>query len=188
MGSRWLGNDHADLAVARILDGAEAEIAEQGVAATTMAAIAARAGCSRATVYAYFPNRHELRLAVADRAAVRIADDVAAATADITDPERRLVEAVLASVAAVRATPPLAAWLTPAEVGYVHELSRRSDVIDAIASAFAGALDGDGEPDLLAQWIIRVVVSLLTMPGRDENEERALVERFVGPVLRPATI
>jgi AcrR family transcriptional regulator len=179
-----MSQDRADLAVQRILDGAEAEFAARGVAATTMAAIARRAGCSRATVYAYFPNRHELRLAVVNRAAVRVADQVAAATAHLTDPDRRLVEAVLGSVAAVRATPSLAFWFTPAEMAYVHELAHSSNVIDTIVSGFADGLRGAGDDRALrARWILRIIVSLLTMPGRDDAEERALVEQFVAPSL-----
>jgi AcrR family transcriptional regulator len=182
MSAGWMSRDRADLAAQRILDGAEAEFADRGVAATTMAGIARRAGCSRATVYAYFTDRHELRLAVVNRAAVRVADQVATATAHLADPDRRLVEAVLGSVAAVRATPSLAFWFTPAEMAYVHELSHSSDVIDAIVSEFADTLAGAREDRALqARWILRVIVSLLTMPGHDDAEERALVERFVAP-------
>ena len=182
MTAGWLSEDRADSAVRHILDGAEAEFADHGVAATTMAAIARRAGCSRATVYAYFANRHQLRLAVVNRAAIRIADQVAAATADLAEPEQRLVEAVLGSVAAVRATPSLASWFTPAEMASVHELADSSEVTDAIVSGFTDAVALPDEDRVLrARWILRVIVSLLTMPGRDDVEERALVERFVAP-------
>jgi AcrR family transcriptional regulator len=201
MSTDWMSEDRADRAGQRILDGAEVEFAERGVAKTTMAAIARRAGCSRATVYAYFPNRHELRLAVVDRAAVRIADQVTIATAHLADPDQRLVEAVLEAVATVRATPSLAFWFTPAEVAHVHELADSSDVIDMIVSGFTDGLAGasgaaatvagpsarsDGQA-LRARWILRVIVSLLTMPGRDDAEERALVERFVAPSLAAAS-
>ena len=179
-----MSQDRADRAVQRILDGAEVEFAERGVAKTTMAGIARRVGCSRATVYAYFPNRRHLRLAVVDRAAVRIAEQVASATAHLTDPDRRLAEAVLSAVAAVRAEPSLAFWFTAAEIGYVHELARSSDVIDRIVSGFTDNFGGGADDQSLeAQWILRIIVSLLTMPGRDEAEERAMVERFVIPSL-----
>ena len=36
---------------------------------------------------------------------------------------------------------------------------------------------------LAARWLVRVIVSLLIAPGRDEAEERAIVERFVVPAL-----
>lgn len=184
----WLREDRADLATERILDAAEAEIAEAGVAGATMAAIAVRAGCSRATVYAYFPNRHQLRLAVVNRGAVRVAREVVGATATIDDPGHRLTEALLRSVEAVRSTPTLAAWFRPAEQGYAHELAHSSQVVDAVTSGFVEALGGDAEDQALrAQWIVRVVISLLTAPGRDQAEERALVERIVTPGLLATT-
>jgi hypothetical protein len=36
-----------------------------------------------------------------------------------------------------------------------------------------------------ARWLVRVIVSLLALPGDSEEEERAQVERFVAPVLLP---
>ena len=32
-----------------------------------------------------------------------------------------------------------------------------------------------------ARWLVRVIVSLLIVPGRDDADERAMVERFVVP-------
>ena len=37
-----------------------------------------------------------------------------------------------------------------------------------------------------ARWVVRVTVSLLAMPGRDRVEERALLERFLVPVILDA--
>ncbi len=39
------------------------------------------------------------------------------------------------------------------------------------------------ETRLRARWMVRVVISLLALPGESESEERALVERFVAPPL-----
>ena len=182
MTAGWLRQDRIDLAVERILDAAEVEFAERGVGRATMAAIAERSGCSRATLYTYFANRHELRMAVVNRAAVRIADQVAAGTDHIVDPEEKLVEAVLSSVAAVRATPSLAFWFEPSELAYVHEVAQSSEVIGAIVTRFADTVTDDREgATLFVRWVLRLIVSLLTMPGRDDGEERALVERFLVP-------
>ena len=41
----------------------------------------------------------------------------------------------------------------------------------------------DPSSGLRARWLVRVVVSLLTMPGDSEAEERALIEHFVAPGL-----
>ena len=49
----------------------------------------------------------------------------------------------------------------------------------AVLRRFLPYLWPAGEPGLKA----RVIVSLLTVPARDDEEERALVERFVAPVV-----
>ncbi len=43
-------------------------------------------------------------------------------------------------------------------------------------------IDVVGDP-LAARWLLRCVVSMLMMPGHDEVEERAFVERFVAPLV-----
>ena len=85
----------------------------------------------------------------------------------------------------MRSTPALAAWFAPDEAGPANRLAVSSEVIEAIAGEFLGEA-GD---DLAARWLVRSVVSLLTNPGADEAEERALVERFLVPSVlggRPA--
>ena len=34
-----------------------------------------------------------------------------------------------------------------------------------------------------ARWMVRVIVSILTMPGDSDEEERAMIERFVVPAV-----
>ena len=43
------------------------------------------------------------------------------------------------------------------------------------------------DPDA-AQWVIRVVLSLLFWPIGDSNAERLFVERFVGPALHNRSV
>ena len=37
-----------------------------------------------------------------------------------------------------------------------------------------------------ARWVVRLLTSLLMFPGRDEADEKAMVEEFVVPILTPA--
>ena len=97
------------------------------------------------------------------------------------------MEVILRSVREVRNNPATAAWFAPAESGRAAHMSRGSEPIDTLAQAFLNRLPGpnaQASPDpLRARWLVRVIVSLLSMPGEDEAEERALVERFVAPVV-----
>lgn len=177
------------MAVTRILDGAGAAFADLGVEATTTVDIARYAGCSRGTVYRYFATRRDLDRAYVNREALRLAPKIAAQVRAIADPRRRLVEAVLAAVGTVRADPRLAVWFTPADAGSTAGLTRDSEVLDGIAGAFVGALAGPATPEMqdgsglrdTARWVVRIIVSLLSMPGRDEDDERSIVETFVVP-------
>ncbi|WP_019931354.1 TetR/AcrR family transcriptional regulator [Nocardia sp. BMG111209] len=192
--SGWLSAEHSMRAAERILDAAAAEFAERGVAATQMADIAKAAGCSRATLYRYFDSRRAVQRAFVHRAARRVGAQVAAEIHDIGDPAAQLVAGVLASLRVVRADPLLIAWFRPGDAGLALELAETSAVVTAIADslpATAGdAAHDPGEPSL-AQWLTRVIVSLLTVPGGTEAEERAVLERFVAPLIRtgsrPAT-
>ena len=168
----------------RILDAAGRVFLVHGVTVADMTDIAAEAGCSRATLYRHFENRTALRIAYMHREARRVAAEVSSATSGYDDPAERVTEAVLTAVRIVRETPVLAAWFTPAGSSTTAGLAGASDVIESLCAAF---LDGanpvsDGAPDP-ARWLVRVVVSLLTMPGRDAADERALVARFVVPAL-----
>lgn len=180
----WLEASRRVLAAETILDAAAELFRSAGVAATGMAEVADAAGCSRATLYRYFANRHALRTAFVHREARRIGAVVAEQTADITDPELRVVEAVLAALRAVRDDPTLAAWFSQRDAGIATELAHTSDVIAALSASFGAGLGGAPQgDDPAARWLVRVVLSFLTAPGEDEADERALLTRFVAPAL-----
>jgi hypothetical protein len=105
--------------------------------------------------------------------------------ADIEDPRERITAAILASVHEVRATPTLAAWFGLGDAGIASELAGTSQVIEVLGSSFLADVWGsdDREISSRARWLVRVIVSLLTVPGADDADERAMIEQFVIPVL-----
>jgi AcrR family transcriptional regulator len=169
----WLRAEQTELAVDAILDAAGELFLERGVNRTGMTEIARAAGCSRATLYRYFPNRDDLRRAYVHREAIALGRRVRDAVAGIADPSARTTAAVLETLRLVRATPTLAAWFTSDDYGLAHRLASSSEVVAAIAG---GAPGDDG--GLAARFVVRVVVSLLAAPA-DPAEERAIVERFL---------
>lgn len=152
-----------------ILDAAAGLFVERGVNAVGMGEVAQAAGCSRATLYRYFADRHELHLAFVHREARRIGALVVTEQHDVAG-------AILAAVHHVRAAPELLAWFGTADAATTAGLAQSDELIEALGVA----LVGDEE---IARWLVRVIVSLLIVPGRDDAEERALVERFVLPGL-----
>lgn len=174
--------DRRTPAVERILDAVGALVAERGVRAVTMSDVAGAAGCSRATLYRYFPDRTELDRAYVQREALRVGALVRAEVADAVDgpmdesEDRAVVVGVLAALRHVRSTPALAAWFADADAGRTADLAAGSEVVAALGRSLAP------DPDAAA-WLVRSIVSLLTVPGRDAADEQRMVERFVVPVV-----
>lgn len=186
--SGWLADGRAELASERILDAVRALFIEKGVSGIGMAEVAEAAGCSRATLYRYFENRQALYVAFAGREARQVVERVwrdptrpAAA-----DPADRLLDGLTALLAEVRKTPHLAVWFAADNAGIVAQLSNSSAVLDALAADFVSGFR-PGLPAKAAQrvgqWVIRAMVSLLTLPGDGEDEERTMLRTFVLPFL-----
>ncbi len=175
----WLSEDRTRMAAEKILDAAGELFAEHGIGAVAMGDVATAAGCSRATLYRYFADRHELHVAYVHREARRIGGLVAADASRVRDPEKRLVTAVLSAVRRVRESPSLSAWFAGADAAATAELAQSSPVLAALGLSVV-------EDQLAARWVVRVIVSLLIAPGRDATEERLIVERFVAPALSGA--
>lgn len=73
-----------------ILDAALALLADGGLAAVTMRAIAARVGCSAMTPYGYFPDRAAILAGLRDAAFLRFAAALRAAAQGADEPLERL--------------------------------------------------------------------------------------------------
>lgn len=172
----WLDDERAQLAAQRILDAAAGLFVEKGISRVGMAEIAKAAGCSRATLYRYFADRGQLHIAFVHREALRVGERVARQLDGIVDPAERVTTAVLGAVREVRSAPTLAAWFRESESGVAADLAQSSAVIEALGMSVAGDAAA-------ARWLVRVIVSLLTVPGRDPADERAIVERFVVPAV-----
>jgi hypothetical protein len=66
-------------------------------------------------------------------------------------------------------------------------VAEHSDVITALAAAFVNSLGADDPATVESRgrWLVRVITSLLIFPGRDVADERAMVEKFVVPIVVP---
>ncbi len=186
-GNDWLGTHRSEAAVDRILDAAEQLYTQRDSDSIGMNEIARAAGCSRATLYRYFENREALRTAYVHREARRLGRKIIARTGDIEDPGQRLIASILVTLEMGRESPALASWFATTRPPVGGELAGQSDVIAALAAAFLHSL-GPDDPAVVerrARWTVRVIVSLLTYPGRDEDDERAMIEEFVLPIVTP---
>ncbi|WP_422745639.1 TetR/AcrR family transcriptional regulator [Mycobacterium sp. WMMD1722] len=185
MAAGWLADRRTEAAADRILDAAGDLFTRREAADVGMNEIARAAGCSRATLYRYFENREALQTAYAHREAQRLYRVLTERVATLTDPAARLVEGMLTALRSVRENPALSSWFAPTARPIGGELAERSDVVGAMVGAFVRSLGVEDEVtvDRQARWLVRVLTSLLMFPGRDDVEERALLEDFVAPVV-----
>jgi hypothetical protein len=100
------------------------------------------------------------------------------------DPGQRLVEGIISALHEVRESPALSSWFAPSQRPIGGEMAERSEVIKALTEAYLSALGVD-DVERRARWVVRVMVSLLVFPGRDDADERAMLEEFVLPMVMP---
>jgi AcrR family transcriptional regulator len=186
-GNDWLASHRSEAAVDRILDAAEELYTLRDQASIGMNEIARAAGCSRATLYRYFENREALRTAYVHRETHRLSRAIKEEIDGIDDPRERLIASITATLRMVRDSAALASWFAITRPPIGGELAEKSEVITALAAAFVNSL-GPEEPAIVgrrARWVVRVITSLLTYPGQDEADERAMIEEFVVPIVTP---
>ncbi len=186
-GNDWLASRRTEVAADRILDAAGKLYTERDQASIGMNEIARAAGCSRATLYRYFESREVLWTAYVHRETRRLSRAIAEQIDGIDDPRARLVASITAALRMVRESPALSSWFAVSRPPIGGELAGRSEVITALASSFVNSL-GPEDPAVVerrARWVVRVLTSLLMYPGRDEADERAMIEEFVVPIVTP---
>jgi AcrR family transcriptional regulator len=178
--------------IARLLDATEAVLHEHGYAATSVAAVCARAGTSQGGLFRHFATRQALLVATAGRVAERQTTDVPAGL-DLLDGLRHLRDRVRSPanvvwhelVHAARTDAGLRDALVPA----LREYHRRTRV------AVSGLLPAGREWTERHQTALRIVVTyldgeaavahVLPDPERDERTLRDLAE-LVRPILQEA--
>lgn len=185
MAGDWLAASRTEVAADRILDAAAALFSERDAAAVGMHEIAGAAGCSRATLYRYFENREALHTAFVNREAYRLFGELSDRVKDVEDPAERLVAGVTAALSAVRSSPALASWFAASEPPIGGEMAEQSEVINVLTATFVNSLGADDAAavERRARWLVRVITSLLVFPGRDDADEKQMLQEFVVPTL-----
>jgi len=181
----------------RILDAAESCLRRDGIRRSTVAAVADEAGISRAYVYRFFADKPTLLSA----ALIRRDEAFWSEAAERVSAQPGLSEMVAEAVLLSRAEPlgPLALQLAETEpldyaavMGtYVHEIvpGLSGFWVDQLGRAKGrGLVAASIDVEAAAEWVIRVVVSFVGIPGRavDADDRSSLVahlDTFLAPVL-----
>jgi len=188
--------DEPNATASRILDAALVCVARVGVSKTTLDDVARTAGCSRATVYRYFPGKQPLLTALVDREAVVLADALCATAAGAPTLSDAVVALVVGAAGAFERHDALRFVLdVEPEVLLPYLTFEAADeflarVSELVAPALEPFLGRDRAPRG-AEWLARLVLSYLCSPSdsvdlTDEASVRSLVDDFVVPGLVPS--
>jgi AcrR family transcriptional regulator len=192
---RWGESTPEDLneARSRLVDAAEACFDRFGVLKTTVEDVATEAHVSRATVYRYFTGRDDLILAVLLRESGRFLSRLASKVSTQDSLADAIVEGVLFTVESVRNNPHLALLFTPEAAGLTTRIAGASEALFSTTAEFLRPLLTGNEQlrqgvnvEEASEWLLRVILSVLTAPGpveRSAAAQRRYLHTFLVPAL-----
>tara|TARA_R110002073_G_scaffold184401_1_gene342793 strand:+ start:106 stop:684 length:579 start_codon:yes stop_codon:yes gene_type:complete len=179
-----------------IVDAARSCYLASGIAATGMQEVADRAGVARSTVYRYFPARDDLLVATIKGEMEQLNAVLRKRLAKYPDPADQVVEGMIAAIKEVPRRPLLRAVFASDEDSRARRAIWNSDVIVRFGEELmdhvitpardAGLLQDAVRPEVLVEWVYRLLLSFLTLPSnwiRTDAELRATLRALLVPVL-----
>lgn len=175
----------------RIVDSAVACVKRWGIEKVTLNDIAREAGVTRPTVYSYFSNRDEVVQFALLQSAYVFAQKLLRHIENYTQPEMRVIEAMMFSLKQLPKEPSLALMSDSGLAEILNENALRQAEGNEIRRGifrliFAGVDVDDSELDELTEVASRFLMSLLTMKSnkqRSEKEMRSFLCRRLLPAL-----
>ncbi|WP_059022421.1 TetR/AcrR family transcriptional regulator [Mycobacterium sp. M26] len=171
----------------RIISAARELFCTSGIRAVTMADVANEAGCSRQMVYKVFFDRRELILAAIIDRIVEIADSTADAVPDAGFTES-FVELSVRIIETLRNDPELSTLLGDSSPVTAHEALWEPELVERAVRFWQPWLDIGRQRHLLrddlsnrdlADWLHTVYASIILRRNIPQEDERAMIERFV---------
>lgn len=188
----------ADATAARIVDAALECFRQYGVSKTTVEDVAAETGCSRATLYRYFPGKRALIDGVVHAEVRRVATELDDVLGDAATLEDALTDALLVLGREFTSHDALQRVLeVEPEIVLPHVSFDGAGRVFATASVLlAPYLARFVEPDAVArvgEWVGRVALTYLFCPSEhvsltDPDSVRHLVRDFVLPGIDPTSL
>jgi AcrR family transcriptional regulator len=167
-----------------------------GISATGMKDVAVSAGIARSTVYRYFSNRDDLLVATIKLEMVDLNERILKKIARYQTPEELIVEGLILAIKEVPRRPLLRAVFTSDEDSRARRVVWRSDVIIDFGEELmdhvirpatqTGILQDSVRPEILVEWVYRLLLSFLTLPSnwvKSDTQLRTTLRALLLPVL-----
>ena len=167
-----------------------------GIAATGMKKVAASAGVARSTVYRYFPGRDELLVATIKDEMTDLNGRIRKKIAQYHTPADLVVEGLIVAVKEIPRRPLLRAVFASEEDSRARRVVWSSNVIVSFGEELmdhvirpaqdAGLLQDAVRPEVLVEWVYRLLLSFLTLPSnwvKTDAQLRATLHALLVPVL-----
>lgn len=163
-------------AVDRIYAAATDLILRDGLDAFSIAGLASRVHCSKATIYRYAGGKAQIRDAVLMRLSATISARVRRAVQGLSGAER-VVTGITVALEQIRSDPVrrlLLSSSSPTDLGELHA----SPALQHLAAELSGTTDDSPHA---AQWLLRIALSLAYWPMRTSRLEKQMLWRYVAP-------
>lgn len=179
-----------------VLDAALEEFLSYGLRRTNVDVVARRAGVSRATLYRRFDSKDALVQAVLVRESRRFFGSVAAAVAEVSTVEDRLVEGFAVGLRYARTDRLLNRLLASDPEALLPYLTTNGGLVVAAARDFLVGQGGTREPmggrtpAGVAELFVRLAISFTLMPESaipldTDDDARAFARAYLTPLMRP---
>jgi AcrR family transcriptional regulator len=172
----------------RLLDAAEGCLEQFGPQKTSMEDVARAAGMSRATVYRYFENRDALLLGVASRQASTLASEAIGYLSRFNTISDWLVEGLLFTLREIPNRPVFASLVTSLDsrasgsllLGSTGLVQIGVSVLQPmfVSAKAQGLLRDDVDPEMLIEWLLRVLWTYLNAPSQVATDEEGMRKLF----------
>lgn len=168
----------------------------RGIDNTSMRDVAACAGMARSTLYRYFAGRDELLVAVIKKDMLAANARIRARLSGFPAPADQLVEGLILALREIPRRPLLRAVFASEEGSRARRVVWSSDVIVRFGEELmdhvvgpaqqAGMLQDAVPPEVLVEWVYRLLLSFLTLPSnwiKSDRQLRATLHALLVPVL-----
>jgi AcrR family transcriptional regulator len=191
----WLNEERQELAADRILEAAGRVFVRDGIRGARMGKIAEAAGCARATLYRYFPNKEALLHAYMVQVAKGFGEVLNDRLRGLRSLGDRLVEAVAVSVELIQEREDVAPFFSEEGLGLTAQLTSNAAAMreqltrqiesESSSGRIQGKLRDEVSPAEAAEWVTRAIFSFSVLPveARSADELRKYLRKMIVPAL-----